>query len=117
MSPESTDSKASMPSAGAMGSRALKVNDRATPMSDHWPQLIVVAGKFDARRHAAKPSSHALAAAYAPCPGEPRRDDVEEKPTHQSSSRLPVATCNRKAPAALGAQTRSRLSLLRAAMI
>ena len=106
-----------MPSAGAMGSRALKVSERATPMSDHWPQLIVVAGRPDARRHATKASSHALAQAYAACPGEPSRDDVEENPTHQSSSRPAVAACSRKAPAALGAQTRSRLSLLRAATI
>ncbi len=59
----STASSASMPSAGAMGSRTLKVSERATPMSDHWPQLIAVAGKPDARRHATRPSSHALAQA------------------------------------------------------
>src|ERR1700742_5121983 len=91
-------SGASMPSAGEMGSSALNVKLRATPMSDHWPQLIVVAGKPDARRQSTRPSSQALAAAYAPCPGAPSSDDVDEKPTYQSTSLLAVATCSRSAP-------------------
>ena len=56
-------SSASLPSAGEIGSSALKVSERATPMSDHWPQLIVVAGNPDARRQSTRPSSQALAAA------------------------------------------------------
>jgi hypothetical protein len=56
-------SSASMPSAGEIGSSALKVSERATPMSDHWPQLIVMAGSPAARRQSTSPSSQALAAA------------------------------------------------------
>src|ERR1700760_3706876 len=78
-------SSASMPSTGEIGSSALKVSDLATPMSDHWPQLIVVAGRPEARRQSTRPSSQALAAAYAPCPGAPSSEEVDEKPTHPSS--------------------------------
>ena len=56
-------SSASMPSAGEIGSSALNVSARATPMSAHWPQLIVVAGSHDARSQSTRPSSQALAAA------------------------------------------------------
>ena len=106
---------ASMPSAGVMGSRTSSVSERAIPTSDHWPQLIAVAGRPDARRHATRASTHAFAHAYAACPGEPSSEATEEKPTHQSRFRVAVTSCSRKAPAALGAHTRSRLSVLRAA--
>ena len=108
----SNESRASMPSAGVIVSRTLPTKAWATPTSDHGPQLITAAGRPDALRHATRASSHALAHAYAPCPGEPNSEATEENPSHQSSSQLALAWCIRSAPAALGAQTRSRLSLL-----
>ena len=55
--------RASVPSVGVMGSRTLRVSERAMPTSDHWPQLMVVAGRPDACRQVARPSSQALAQA------------------------------------------------------
>ena len=79
-----------MPSAGAIGSRALKVSERATPMSDHWPQLIAMAGRPDARRHATKASSHALAAGVRSLPGrtqQGRRRREPDPPVELSAGR------------------------------
>ena len=117
-SPASTASSASMPSAGAMGSRALKVSERATPMSDHWPQLIVVAGRSRCpsprrpRRRATRSRRRRRPARANPAGTTSKRT----RPTSRVLGR-PWRACSRKAPAALGAQTRSRLSLLRAATI
>ena len=75
---------------------------RATPTSDHGPQLITAAGRPDALRHATRASSHALAHAYAACPGEPNSEATEENPTHQSSSQLALAWCMPQRPDGLG---------------
>ena len=53
-------------------------------------------------RHATRASSHAFAHAYAACPGEPSSEATEEKATHQSSFRVAVTSCSRKAPGRLG---------------
>ena len=113
-SPASTDSRASMPSAGVIGSRTLQVSERATPTSDHWPQLIAVAGRPDARSPRDQGVEPRTRARVRRLPGRAQQGATEENPTHQSSSRPAVASCSRNAPVALGAHTRSRLSLLRA---
>ncbi|CKR93080.1 Uncharacterised protein [Mycobacterium tuberculosis] len=64
----------------------------ARPTSAHGPQLIPTAGSPAERRCATRPSTHELAAAYAPCPGVPSSAAAEEKVSHQSTSRAAVAT-------------------------
>lgn len=59
----SSESRASMPSAGVMVSRTLPTRACATPTSDHGPQLITAAGRPDARRQVTSASSQALAQA------------------------------------------------------
>ena len=102
------------PSAGLMGSRTPSVNERAIPTSDHWPQLIAVAGRPDALRHDDQGVEPRIRARVRRLPraspaGKPPR---KSQPTSRALGwRWLRAAAMR--PAAFGAQTRSRLSLLR----
>ena len=61
----STPPIASTPSAGVIGSSTENRSVLARPTSAHCPQLIAIAGRPAALRHATSPSSHAFAHAYA----------------------------------------------------
>ena len=67
-------------------------------MPDQVPHAIELAGSPCARRQEAKASSQLLAAAYAPCPGEPTNAAAEENAQNQSNDSLAVAQWRFHAP-------------------
>ena len=64
----------------------------AAPTSAQAPQLMLRAGRPRPRRWCASASRNALAAAWLPCPGDPRSDAPEENSTKKSSGRVRVSS-------------------------
>src|ERR1700712_2478348 len=85
-------SNAYAPSSGAMAIPSLSAMAWPAPIWAHAPHAITWAGRSLARRHLANESTQLLAAAYAPCPGEPTIAAADENEQNQSSGAVAVAS-------------------------